>query len=97
MDNTRLALLKNDLQMLTNANDAYLEALLEMAEEAIEEEGIKLKAGSIPDDLLVSMYAAHLFRKRASQETSMPRFLRVLLNEKLFSQKMKGRSDGGNI
>jgi hypothetical protein len=97
METTRMTLLKCDLQMVTNANDIYLESLIELAEEYIGTEGIKLKDGNIPDDLLVSMYAAHLFRKRAGKETSMPRFLRVLLNEKLFGQKMKGGSDGGNI
>ena len=90
----RLILLKSDLQMITSSNDVYLESLLKTAEEAIKKEGIKIEKN--PDiTMAVVQYAAYLFRKRAGNETAMPRFLRWRLNNILFSQK--GKTDGGNV
>ena len=83
----RLQVLKLDLQMKTNANDEYLEFLLDGAVAAIEREGIVLNDDSIECDMAVIHYAAYLFRKRAGTDTAMPRFLRYELNNLLFSQK----------
>lgn len=81
-----LLLLKNDLQMITTANDNYLTALLQQATIAIQQEGIIL--GTDYQSALVQVqYAAYLFRKRAAAETTMPRFLRYQLNNMLMSQK----------
>lgn len=82
----KLILLKKDLQMLTSANDEYLSALLSQAKAAIQTEGIVLDA-SIECEMAVVEYAAYLFRKRASTETAMPRFLRWNLNNILMKQK----------
>lgn len=86
---TSLSMLKHDLQMLTDSNDEYLTQLLQFSEELIKNEGIKL-SDDIESNSLVSMYAAYLFRKRAGKETSMPRFLRYALNNRLFKQKAGG-------
>lgn len=83
----KLSLLKQDLQLITNSQDNYLESLLELAAEAITTEGIDLVENDIQCDMLVVQYAAYLFRKRAATETAMPRFLRWQLNNMLFSQK----------
>lgn len=85
-DGEKLTLLKQDLQMITNANDVYLGALLSQASSAIQTEGIVLD-GTIECDMAVVQYAAYLFRKRASTETAMPRFLRWNLNNILMKQK----------
>lgn len=85
-DEEKLTLLKQDLQMITNANDVYLSALLSQASSAIQTEGIVLD-GTIECDMAVVQYAAYLFRKRASTETAMPRFLRWNLNNILMKQK----------
>ena len=85
-DEEKLTLLKQDLQMITNANDVYLGALLSQASSAIQTEGIVLD-GTIECDMAVVQYAAYLFRKRASTETAMPRFLRWNLNNILMKQK----------
>ena len=82
----KLKLLKQDLQRMTNANDVYLGALLSQASSAIQTEGIVLD-GTIECDMAVVQYAAYLFRKRASTETAMPRFLRWSLNNILMKQK----------
>ena len=82
----RLQILKGDLQMITSANDAYLNSLLEAAEKAIQREGITLV--DEPDvNMAVVQYAAYLFRRRAGTDTAMPRFLRWSLNNILMSQK----------
>ena len=85
----RLTLLKNDLQMLTSSNDTLLSSLLDASVEYIQKEGITLVENDIGIDMVIVQYAAYLFRKRASEETSMPRFLRYNLNNILFSQKGK--------
>lgn len=85
----RLTLLKNDLQMLTSSNDTLLSSLLDASVEYIQKEGISLVENDIGIDMVIVQYAAYLFRKRASEETAMPRFLRYNLNNILFSQKGK--------
>lgn len=97
----KLKYLKSDLQLLTAVHDEYLAQLLEIAEAAINREGVK------DDDTadyngVVTSYAAWLFRKRAAStaggggfapsggETAMPRFLRWQLNNLLMSQKITG-------
>lgn len=88
-DTEKLAVLKKDLQMITNANDVLLQNMLMASKNMIEREGIILE-DSIECDMIQIQYAAYLFRKRASSETAMPRFLRYELNNLLFSQKAKG-------
>ena len=82
----KLALLKQDLQMLTTANDAFLSSLLDAASAAIQREGITLVENDIDIDMCVIQYAAYLFRKGASTDTVMPRFLRYRLNNIWISQ-----------
>lgn len=91
----KLVLLKQDLQMLTSANGEFLKSLITTAESAIQREGIMLVENDMDIDMAVVQYAAYLFRKRAGNETAMPRFLRWRLNNILFSQK--GKTDGGNV
>lgn len=91
-DAEKLVVLKQDLQILTTANDDYLSTLIGLAKAAIATEGIVLDATDIEGDMAVVQYAAYLFRKRASEETVMPRFLRYQLNQLLFKQKTGGGS-----
>lgn len=86
----KLVILKKDLQMLTTANDDFLETLLDFSAEAIKQEGITLIENDIKCDMAVIQYAAYLFRKRASGETAMPRFLRLQLNNMKISQAGRG-------
>lgn len=83
----KLKILKQDLQMLTSSNDSFLSSLLDTAAIAVQREGITLVENDMDIDMAVVQYAAYLFRKRASSETAMPRFLRWRLNNILFSQK----------
>ena len=82
----KLSVLKNDLQLMSNANDLFLSLLLEQAAEAIKQEGIILNE-SIQSDMIIISYAAYLFRKRAGTDTAMPKILRYQLNNLLFGQK----------
>lgn len=87
-DQQTLVLVKADLQLMTSANDVLLLHLIDAAKAAIEREGIQAD-GSADYDAIVVSYAAYLFRKRAASETSMPRFLRWMMNNILMSQKIK--------
>ena len=70
--------------------DDYLMNLIDLAEAAITREGITLDiAGSVEDGMLVEMYAAFLYRKRQSDDVKMPKSLRYLLNNRLFSEKAR--------
>ena len=82
----RLILLKADLELLGNVKDVLLKHLLHVAEERINAEGISL-TDSISDENLRVMYAAYLYRKRAAENTTMPRMLRWALNNRLMQQK----------
>lgn len=85
-DNTMLTALKVDLGITTTVYDDRLGQYLQAARAAIKTEGIQLTE-SVSDGNLVVMYAAHLWRKRDTQE-GMPRMLRWMMNNRLFSQKM---------
>lgn len=70
--------------------DDYLMNLIDLAEAAITREGITLDiAGSVEDGMLVESYTAFLYRKRQSDDVKMPRSLRYLLNNRLFSEKAR--------
>lgn len=45
---------------------------------------------SVEDGHLIVMYAAYLFRKRATEEP-MPRMLRWALNNRIFGEKAKAK------
>lgn len=83
----KLVILKQDLQMLTSANDAYLKTLLDLSAKAIQTEGITLIENDMECDMAAIQYAAYLFRKRGADDTAMPRYLRYMLNNLLFKQK----------
>lgn len=88
----QLIILKADLQMMTAANDEYLNQLLDSASEMIKKEGIE-EEDSVEYEMIVIHYAAYLFRRRAGAETAMPRYLRYELNNLLFHQKGAAQDD----
>lgn len=83
---TMLVALKVDLGITTTAYDVRLSQYLMSARDAITIEGIDLTE-SISDCNLIVMYAAWLWRKRDTAE-GMPRMLRWMMNNRLFSQKL---------
>lgn len=100
-DAEKLAILKTNLQLLTNTQDQYLTFLLAAAGAAMGREGITFDNSADVNACHID-YAAYLFRKRAANtngvngfapdggETAMPRFLRYQLNNILLSQKISG-------
>ena len=83
-----LSMLKQDLKIMSEKIDPFLDHLISAAEEYIEAEGIRLE-DTPGDQELVVMYAAYLYRKRTEESPAMPRMLRYALNNRLFSQKAK--------
>lgn len=84
-----LEILKSDLNFITvdEPLKAQLNHYIEAAKAMIKREGVTLAAPfSIEDAELIEMYAAYLFRKRATGE-GMPRMLRWALNNRIFSEK----------
>lgn len=86
-----LAMVKVDLGIKATAYDSRLQQYVEMAKKAIDREGASLSA-DVEDMQLVAMYAGWLWRKRDTGE-GMPRNLRWMLNNRIFSEKA-GESDG---
>lgn len=89
-----LTLLQADLNILQPdaTRTAQLTQLINAALQLIAREGVTLQEPfSAEDGQLVVMYAAYLFRKRATAEP-MPRMLRWALNNRIFSAKAQGVS-----
>lgn len=84
---TMLTAVKVDLGITTTAYDTRLGQYIDAAKAAIEREGIDINDESVEDGNMIVMYAAHLWRKRDTQE-GMPKMLRWMMNNRLFSQKM---------
>lgn len=68
--------------------DDYIGSLVTASQQMIAREGITLE-DTVEDGMLVVMYAAYLYRKRADDAPVMPRMLRYALNNRLFSQKIQ--------
>ena len=88
-ESTMLEMLKVDLGISTSAYDERLAQYLDSASAAIRAEGITLDMEVISDGNLVVMYAAWLWRKRDTGE-GMPRSIRWMMNNRLFSEKVNG-------
>lgn len=91
-ENDLLMLLQADLNILrpdlTRSNQ--LRHLIGTAIQMIRREGATLaEPYSVEDGQLIVMYAAYLYRKRATDE-AMPRMLRWALNNRIFSEKAGG-------
>lgn len=87
-----LKLLQADLNqlMLDETRLAQLTHLIDTAIQLIRREGASVTEPYSPEDgQLIVMYAAYLFRKRATNE-GMPRMLRWALNNRIFSEKAGG-------
>lgn len=91
----KLVLLKIDIGIHTDSKDDFLNFLLESANEKIKREGIVEEDTTEYTSIQVE-YAAYLWKKRASTETAMPRFLRYEMNNLLMSQKGKKAKGNSN-
>lgn len=79
-----------DFVSVDTNRENYLNNLIDTAISLITREGATLtEPYTIEDGNLVVMYAAYLFRKRATNEP-MPRMLRFALNNRIFGGKADG-------
>ena len=88
-ESTMLEMLKVDLGISTTAYNQRLAQYLDSALAAIITEGVSVDTSDVQDANLVVMYAAWLWRKRDTGE-GMPRSIRWILNNRLFSEKING-------
>lgn len=87
-----LSMVKVDLGIKAMAYDVRLTQYVNSAKKAIVREGVKTLSDDVEDMQLVAMYAGWLWRKRDTGD-GMPRNLRWMLNNRIFSEKA-GESDG---
>lgn len=86
---TALTMVKTDLGILQSSlYDGRLTQYILSAKDEIERQGVDDLADDIPDVQLVAAFAGWLWSTR-DKEGSMPRFIRVMLNNRIFSAKMK--------
>ena len=87
-----LGMLKVDLGISSTAYDSRLGQYLTSAKAEIVREGYTFpETLSVNDMQLIVMYATWMWKKRETGE-GMPRMIRYLLNQRVFSQKMGGDS-----
>ena len=94
-DNELMVLLKANLDLITveSNREAFLKQCLASARAFIQREGIPLSENvSEEDGMLIVMYAAYLYRKRAVNEP-MSRTLRYALNNRIMSLKAGAADD----
>jgi hypothetical protein len=88
-----LGMLKVDLGISSTAYDSRLGQYLTSAKAEIVREGVSFPTTLGVDDMqLIVMYATWMWKKRETGE-GMPRMIRYLLNQKVFSQKMRGDAE----
>lgn len=96
-DNELLEMLKIDLGICVSGDseqgariEKALNNYIQLADSAITTEGIQLDTYNNQEDaMLVVMYAGYLYRKREAGARYMPKQLRYMLNNRLFSQKAR--------
>ena len=89
-----LEMLKINLGIRSTAYDERLLQLLEASKSQIEQEGVQNLSEDNPlDAQLIVDYAEWLWRRRDIKE-GMPRMIRYALNNRVFSEKMQGVTNG---
>ncbi|HIT34777.1 MAG TPA: hypothetical protein IAC31_09185 [Candidatus Faecousia intestinigallinarum] len=89
-----LKIAKASLNLLNDHQDAFLRSLISSIQEELRIQGIVL-TDSVADVEMVAESVAIRFRMRAETDQDMPRYLKFLRNNRLFSQKSK-EGGGGN-
>lgn len=92
-DDKLLEMLKISLPITTSSLDSYLKGLIASAKDAISTEGITLIPNDESCDMMIIMYADHLYRAKNDASKPFPRHLRFMMNNKLMAQKARGISD----
>lgn len=84
-----LTMLKADLEIIpaNTTRDSYLTGLIGAAKEQLHIRGILL-SDTIGDNQLVVALASFLYRKRAEDNPVLPPYLRLMMDNRLFHQKV---------
>ncbi len=88
-----LKLLKLDLGITHNKRDAYFNALLNSAVLELERKGIALSLAEADDQMLLSDYAAWLYRKR-QDDVPLAKNLKLRLMNRKVRARAQGVTDG---
>ena len=95
-ENDKLTLLKAELNMMNPPQErvTFLQQLLGVAASRIRHRGMTL-SDDVPGDVHLQVeYAAWLYRRRMQQASAqMPEYLRLDLNDRLASEKMRESGD----
>ena len=93
---TLITMLEYNLEIITDYMDtdakaqkeAQLAQYIDSAISFIEREGVTLDYNDVGDLMLITMYAAYLYDKRADGVSVMPRALRYNLNNRVFQENV---------
>ena len=93
---TLITMLEYNLEIITDYMDtdakaqkeAQLTQYIDSAISFIEREGVTLDYNDVGDLMLITMYAAYLYDKRADGVSVMPRALRYNLNNRVFQENV---------
>ena len=88
-----LKLLKLDLGITHDKRDAYFNALLNSAVLELERKGIVLSLAEADDQMLLSDYAAWLYRKR-QDDVPLAKNLKLRLMNRKVRARAQGVTDG---
>ena len=88
-----LKLLKLDLGITHDKRDAYFNALLNSAALELERKGIALSLAEADDQMLLSDYAAWLYRKR-QDDVPLAKNLKLRLMNRKVRARAQGVTDG---
>lgn len=88
-----LKLLKLDLGITHDKRDAYFNALLNSAVLELERKGIALSLAEADDQMLLSDYAAWLYRKR-QDDVPLAKNLKLRLMNRKVRARAQGVTDG---
>lgn len=88
---TVLQMVKTNLGILSsNAYDAELTNKIKQAQGELVRQGVTDLSDTVPDLELAASYATFLWNNRnATGETDLPKFLKFMRNNRIFSAKMR--------
>lgn len=89
---TVLNLLKIDLGITHNLRDAYLIPLIQSSKNEIERRGITLDLSVIGDQILLSDYAAWVYRKRL-EDAPLSSNIRARLRNRIIEERIAKQND----
>lgn len=89
MDNDQiLKLFKLDMGIMTDKRDYYFSELIQAARKELTDKGISLKDEAVGDMMLISDYAAWIYRKR-QEDTQLSRNLQMRIRNRIVKARAR--------